>query len=107
MRNRATKVDKIFLKTEKVHESDLMDLISDTKQVSAMKDLSHEHLSHGKKKDIIRCIYKRRGQNCYENLLAAVCSATGWRSTLSSCGTTQGQLLAPSDLADKKLHLYL
>lgn len=34
MRNRATKVEKIFLKTEKVRESDLMDLISDTNERS-------------------------------------------------------------------------
>lgn len=37
-----------------------MDLISDTKQVSGMKDLSHEHVSQEKKKDVIRCIYKHR-----------------------------------------------
>jgi len=58
-----------------------MDFIADTKQVSGMKDLSHEHLSQ-EKKDIIRCIYKCGGQNSCESLLAAVCIATGLRSTL-------------------------
>ena len=41
---------KNLSQTEKVHESNLMDLISDTKQVSEMKDVSHEHLSYRKKR---------------------------------------------------------